>query len=108
MYLKKPFWSDRLGPGSEPDNNTESSPPESSSAVAELVKSLDKERLYREIALALRTGLKDAAAEFSFLRLRALRTLLNFLRSVAASDITISLFSHSQSIPDLQGFFFPF
>lgn len=109
MYLKKAFWSDGLkggggGGGSESDSKSESSSPgsSSSSAVGELIKSLDKERLYREVTLALRTGLKDARAEFSFLRLRALRTLLNFLRSVAASDSTISLFSHSQSIPELQ------
>ncbi|KAL8049404.1 hypothetical protein ABFX02_06G018700 [Erythranthe guttata] len=93
MYLKKPFWSDTLN-----------SPPEgeSQSPVLELVKSLDKQRLYREVTLALRTGLRDARAEFSFLRVRGLRSLLKFLRSVAQSDHTINLFCHSQSIPQLQ------
>ncbi|KAL7146103.1 hypothetical protein ABFS83_06G018600 [Erythranthe nasuta] len=93
MYLKKPFWSDTLN-----------SPPEgeSQSPVLELVKSIDKQRLYREVTLALRTGLRDARAEFSFLRVRGLRSLLKFLRSVAQSDHTINLFCHSQSIPQLQ------
>ncbi|CAN1240645.1 hypothetical protein LINGRAPRIM_LOCUS2807, partial [Linum grandiflorum] len=40
--------------------------------------------------------------EFSFLRLRGLRSILNFLRSVSLSDSTIALFSQTQSIPDLQ------
>ncbi|KAH7854081.1 hypothetical protein Vadar_009867 [Vaccinium darrowii] len=93
MYLKKAFWSDSL------NSDTET---QSSSPVGDLVHSLDKQRLYREITLALRTGLKDARAEFSFLRVRGLRSILKFLRSVAESDSTINLFCHSQTIPDLQ------
>lgn len=105
MYLKKAFWSDALtGAGAETSAGDDSSSSLiTSPAIEELVKSLDNDRLYREVTLALKTGLKDARAEFSFLRLRALRTLLNFLRSVASSDSTITLFSHSQSIPELQG-----
>lgn len=95
MYLKAPFWSK--------DSNSESET-ESLSAVAELISSLERQRLYREVTLALRTGLSDARAEFSFLRIRGLRVILKFLRSVAESDTTINLFCHSQSIPDLQGF----
>lgn len=98
MYLKKPFWSDGL--------NSSESDDESQSPVKELVKSLDKQRLYREVTLALRTGLGDARAEFSFLRVRGLRSILKFLQSVAESDSTITLFCHSQSIPDLQGSLF--
>ncbi|KAL2558752.1 hypothetical protein Fot_03499 [Forsythia ovata] len=94
MYLKKPFWSDGL--------NSSESEDESQSPVKELVKSLHKQRLYREVTLALRTGLRDARAEFSFLRVRGLRSILKFLQSVAESDSTITLFCHSQSIPDLQ------
>ncbi|KAL1822306.1 hypothetical protein ACET3Z_009084 [Daucus carota] len=104
MYLKKAFWSDALtgaGAGNTPSDVSASSLT-TSPEIEELVKSLDNDRLYREVTLALRTGLKDARAEFSFLRLRALRTLLNFLRSVASSDSTIALFSQSQSIPELQ------
>ncbi|KAH0686679.1 hypothetical protein KY284_017232 [Solanum tuberosum] len=93
MYLKAPFWSK--------DSNSESQT-ESPSAVAELISSLERQRLYREVTLALRTGLSDARAEFSFLRIRGLRVILKFLRSVAESDTTINLFCHSQSIPDLQ------
>ncbi|KAL2540285.1 hypothetical protein Adt_01263 [Abeliophyllum distichum] len=93
MYLKKAFWSDGLNSESES---------ESQSPVGDLVKSLDKHRLYREVTLALRTGLRDARAEFSFLRVTGLRNILKFLRSVAESDSTISLFCHSQSIPQLQ------
>ncbi|KAL8127772.1 hypothetical protein AgCh_014627 [Apium graveolens] len=105
MYLKKAFWSDALT-GTTADTSTAGDSTSSSlitsPAIEELVKSLDTDRLYREVTLALKTGLKDARAEFSFLRLRALRTLLNFLRSVASSDSTITMFSHSQSVPELQ------
>ncbi|XP_051143135.1 uncharacterized protein LOC127259668 [Andrographis paniculata] len=93
MYLKKPFWSDTLKSGSDGEQR---------SPVLELVKSLDKQRLYREVTLALRTGLREARAEFSFIRIRGLRSILKFLRSAAESDETINLFYHSQSIPELQ------
>ncbi|KAG6404035.1 hypothetical protein SASPL_136271 [Salvia splendens] len=93
MYLNRPFWSDAV---------KEKAKAEQQSPVAELVKSLDKQRLYREVTLALRTGLREARAEFSFLRIRGLRSILKFLRSVAQSDDTINLFCHSQSIPALQ------
>lgn len=93
MYLKIPFWRDGTCLGTHND---------SQSPVADLVNSLDQQRLYREITLALRTGLSDARAEFSFLRVRGLRSILKFLRSVAECDATINLFIHSQSIPELQ------
>ncbi|KAG6389806.1 hypothetical protein SASPL_151280 [Salvia splendens] len=93
MYLKKPFWSDTVKAEAEAEQQ---------SPVVELVKSLDKQRLYREITLALRTGLREARSEFSFLRIRGLRSILKFLRSVAHSDDTINLFCHSQSVPALQ------
>ncbi|KAL6010902.1 hypothetical protein ACLOJK_001344 [Asimina triloba] len=96
MYLKKPAWAppDGDGDGGDP------SPP--SPAVAELVSSLNKERVKREVTLALRSGLRDAKAEFSFLRVRGLRSILKFLRSVAESDATIRIFCSTQSIPQLQ------
>ncbi|KAL5538676.1 hypothetical protein UlMin_024300 [Ulmus minor] len=99
MYLKKALWSEGIVPengSSEP----ETEPP--ATAVGELVSSLTEQRVYREVTLALRTGLRDARAEFSFLRVRGLRRLLKFLRSVAESDSTINLFSQTQSIPELQ------
>ena len=71
----------------------------------ELADALARRRLYREVTLALRSGLRDAKADFSFLRARGLRSLLGFLRSTAsaADDARLLLFRHSQSIPDLQG-----
>ncbi|KAL6606290.1 hypothetical protein ACP70R_041943 [Stipagrostis hirtigluma subsp. patula] len=70
----------------------------------ELAEALARRRLYREVTLALQTGLRDAKADFSFLRARGLRSLLGFLRSTAsaADDAALLLFRHSQSIPDLQ------
>ncbi|KAL1548728.1 hypothetical protein AAHA92_16922 [Salvia divinorum] len=65
MYLNKSFWSDALKAEAEQQL-----------PVAELVKSLDKQRL--------------------------LCSILKFLQSVAQSDDTINLFCHSQSIPALQ------
>lgn len=104
MYLKKPIWSD--GASATPENPSESENGEDSDAAAmvveELVTSLNTQRLYRELTLSLRTGLRDACAEFSFLRIRGLRSLLKTLRSVADSDSTIRLFSHTQTITDLQ------
>lgn len=73
-----------------------------SAAVEELVASLKQRKVYREVRLALRSGLRDARAEFSFLRVRGLRCLLKFLRSVADSQSTIQLFCLTQSLPDLE------
>lgn len=111
MNLKEPLWNKRAE-SNEPPSPSSSSPrdPESeaaaaaaTSAVDELVNSLNKQRIYREVTLALRTGLRDVRAEFSFLRVRGLRFLLKSLRSIAQSDSSITLFSQTQSIPDLQG-----
>lgn len=96
MYLKKAFWCEGLKSESQSQSSSEAT------AVGELVSELNKQRLYREITLALRTGLRDACAEFSFLRVRGLRCILKFLQSVAESDSTINLFCHSQSLPELQ------
>ncbi|KAG2239854.1 hypothetical protein Bca52824_091380 [Brassica carinata] len=104
MYLKKPIWSD--GPSATPENPSESENGEETDAatmvVEELVTSLNTQRLYRELTLSLRTGLRDACAEFSFLRIRGLRSLLKTLRSIAESDSIIRLFSHTQTVSDLQ------
>ncbi|KAM7266955.1 hypothetical protein ACFE04_009121 [Oxalis oulophora] len=105
-YLKKAVWSEGVGKqsnGNDNHDNGGATPDETASTVVgELVDSLKEERIYREITLALRTGLRDVRAEFSFLRLRGLHSLLEFLRSVSESDSTIHLFSHSQSVPQLQ------
>ncbi|KAJ4806380.1 Impaired sucrose induction 1-like protein [Rhynchospora pubera] len=70
--------------------------------VSDLVTSLGRRRLYREVTLALRSGLREARADFSFLRTRGLRGLIKFLQSVACSDESVRLFRHSQTIPELQ------
>lgn len=66
----------------------------------------ERRRMYRDLALSLRCGLRDAAAGFSFLRLRGLRALLRALRSAADADAdadaSARLFRHSQSIRDIQ------
>ena len=100
MYLKKPLWSE-TGKDDGGSAKTEEED-HGDGAVSEVVKSLQQQRVYREVTLALRTGLRDARAEFSFLRVRALRSILKFLRSVAESGSTIDLFNQTQSIPQLQ------
>ncbi|KAK7263992.1 hypothetical protein RJT34_31593 [Clitoria ternatea] len=102
MYLKKPLWSEGIEAAKGEASGSDPKPQAYGGAVAELVNSLQQQRVYREVTLALTTGLRDARAEFSFLRVRALRSLLNFLRSVADSDFTIDLFIQTQSIPQLQ------
>ncbi|XP_021286252.1 uncharacterized protein LOC110417937 [Herrania umbratica] len=110
MNLKEALWSkptdsnESLSPSSSSprDPESEAASAAATSAVGELVNSLNKQRIYREVTLALRTGLRDACAEFSFLRVRGLRFLLKSLRSIAQSDSSIILFSHTQSIPDLR------
>lgn len=77
--------------------------PAEESVVGDLIASLDRRRLYREVTLALRSGLRDSSADFSFLRLRGLRNLLKSLKSIANSDAAIGLFCDSQTIPQLQG-----
>ncbi|XP_031380324.1 uncharacterized protein LOC116195346 [Punica granatum] len=101
MYLKKPLWSEAVKRTASPtaEDSDQSSP---LTVVEDLVSSLTDQRVYREVTLALRTGLRDARAEFSFLRVRGLRGLLKFLRSVSESDSAIHLFSQSQSVPELQ------
>ena len=103
MYLKKPLWSEGIRTGKGEADAKEAAAEDCGGAVGELVKSLQQQRVYREVTLALRTGLRDARAEFSFLRVRGLRSILKFLRSVAESDSTIDLFNRTQSIPQLQG-----
>lgn len=87
---------------SETVESSSSSSSAASAAVEELVASLKQRKVYREVRLALRSGLRDARAEFSFLRVRGLRCLLKFLRSVADSQSTIHLFCLTQSLPDLE------
>uniref|UniRef100_A0A0D9XLM5 Uncharacterized protein n=1 Tax=Leersia perrieri TaxID=77586 RepID=A0A0D9XLM5_9ORYZ len=62
----------------------------------------ERRRMYRDMALSLRCGLRDASAGFSFLRLRGLRALLRSLRSAADADASTRLFRQSQALRDLQ------
>lgn len=100
MYLNKPPWSDDLL------HPSSSSPSASSTAlpggVVDLVKSLNKQRLYREITLALRTTIRDATAEYSFLRVKGLGKLLKFLGSVVESENMIELFRETQTFTEFQ------
>ncbi|KAB2597717.1 hypothetical protein D8674_000637 [Pyrus ussuriensis x Pyrus communis] len=91
MYLKKSLWSE--GITSKPSSEFEPEP--SSAAVSDLVNSLSQQRVYQEVKLGLRSGLRDVCAEFSFLRAHG---LLKFLRSIVESDSTINLFSQTQSL----------
>ncbi|XP_059453273.1 uncharacterized protein LOC132183830 isoform X2 [Corylus avellana] len=101
MYLKKALWAEGVAAAkASPESEAEQAP--AATAVQELVNSLNRQRVYREVTLALKTGLRDARAEFSFLRVRGLRSLLKFLRSVAESDSTIQLFCQTQSLSELQ------
>ncbi|KAJ3672459.1 hypothetical protein LUZ60_007180 [Juncus effusus] len=82
-----------------------SSPRSEAAAAAvadDLVAALGRRRLYREVTLALRSGLRDARDDFSFLRTRGLKGLIKFLRSVTSSDESLRLFRHSQTVPELQ------
>eukprot|EP00249_Psilotum_nudum_P011289 c23080_g1_i1 orf=47-973(-) len=100
MYLRTPKWADN---GHSPTSTSLTSASSSSSlAVGELVRSLTNRRLYREVALSLRSGLRDAKADFSFIRIKGLKKLLRFLSSVSKSDKTIALFRDSQVDKELQ------
>ncbi|KAM2200778.1 hypothetical protein ACFX1R_000686 [Malus domestica] len=71
MYLKKPLWSEGITP--KPWSESDPEPP--STAVGDLVNSLTQQRVYHEVMLALRSGLGDVRAEFSFLRTQSLPEL---------------------------------
>jgi hypothetical protein len=97
-------------PASEDSSSSSSStpstttrPPQSSSPVLDLVLALTDQRLYREVALSLRQGLRDARSEFCFMRVRGLNALAKFLASSAKSQKIIELFQDSQSYQELQG-----
>uniref|UniRef100_A0A0D6R882 Uncharacterized protein n=1 Tax=Araucaria cunninghamii TaxID=56994 RepID=A0A0D6R882_ARACU len=109
MYLKKPPWGEDLLSSSPSTSSSSSSSTSASSSspslppsVVDLVKSLNKERVYRELTLTLGTALRNATAEFSFLRVKGLSTLLKFLSSLSESNHTIELFQETQTVKNLQ------
>ncbi|XP_057850977.1 uncharacterized protein LOC131061348 [Cryptomeria japonica] len=113
MYLKKPPWAEELlSSSSSPSSSSSSSSSSASSLsssssssaalVVDLVKSLNKERLYREFTLTLTTALRNASAEFSFVRSKGLSTLLKFASSLSESDYMVELFQETQTLAHLQ------
>lgn len=99
MYTKRPLLSTAPPPPPPPQPQPSPPPPE----VAKLADALAEQRVRREVALALRTGLRDAGTEFSFLRLRGLRGLLRFLRAISDSDPAVRIFRDLQSSAQFQG-----
>lgn len=79
-----------------------SSPSPASPLIVELVNSLTHRRLYREVTLALHSGIQDAQADFSFLRVKGLKALLKALSSFSLSETLIHLFQDSQADKTLQ------
>ncbi|GJR60631.1 armadillo-type fold protein [Tanacetum coccineum] len=76
---------------------------ESLSAVDDLVGSLDEHRLFREVTLALRTGLRDARSDFSFLRLHGLLVPVLFQHSLhECEDQIVNNLDHIFSVQPLK------
>jgi hypothetical protein len=116
LLLRQPRWAQQEGllpscstaPAPAPEDSSSSSSSSSSpntttsSPVLDLVLALTDQRLYREVALSLRQGLRDARSEFCFMRVRGLNALAKFLASSAKSQKIIELFQDSQSYQELQ------
>lgn len=126
LHLKPPAWADGFSVSKEEDKETQSSrdgknkgnisisssssagssssvlPLPGSPLIGELVSSLTHRRLYREVTLALSSGLEDARADFSFLRVKGLKALLKALSSFSLSETLIQLFQDSQADKSLQ------
>ncbi|KAL3675224.1 hypothetical protein R1sor_025172 [Riccia sorocarpa] len=100
MFLRPPSWAD--DPLRAASSSSSSSQGNQQSAIVDFVNSLTNQRLYREVSLRLRTGLRDAKAEFSFLRVKGLRSLAKFLQSAVESEKMIELFLESQTYLELQ------
>lgn len=98
-----PSSSSLLPPPPPPLSPSTSRHMDSSDLAGDLVSSLNRRRMYREVTLSIRSGIRDTTSETSFLRVRGLRILLKALQSIAKNDTTIGLFHQSQSIPQLQG-----
>eukprot|EP00246_Nothoceros_aenigmaticus_P013569 TRINITY_DN4749_c0_g2_i2.p1 TRINITY_DN4749_c0_g2~~TRINITY_DN4749_c0_g2_i2.p1 ORF type:complete len:312 (+),score=53.82 TRINITY_DN4749_c0_g2_i2:134-1069(+) len=77
-------------------------PAADTSPVADLVRHLTNQRLYREVSLTLKQAMRDAKAEFPFIRIKGLKSLIKFLTSAAKSEKFTQLFNESQSYTELQ------
>jgi hypothetical protein len=104
MYLNNPPWFEDLFHSSSSSSSASSSA--LPGGVVDLVKSLNKQRLYREITLALKTTLRDSTADFLFLRVKGLRKILKFLGSMVEMENMIDLFRETQTFTELIKVFF--
>ena len=71
-------------------------------SIQSLVQSLSTQRKSRELGLQLRRGLRDASAEFSYLRKEGIRNLTALVEIVIQSDELSGMFCESQLYPELQ------
>lgn len=97
--LRRPKWAEGLLP--PPGGSAESA--EEASPVGELVLHLANQRLYREVSFTLKQAMRDAKAEFPFIRTKGLKALIRFLNFAAKSEKVTQLFNESQNYRELQG-----
>lgn len=103
MFLRAPSWADDSLRSSSAASSSASSHGAAQAPIVDLVLSLTNQRLYREVSLSLRTGLRDVKAEFSFMRVRGLKSLTRFLTSAVKSEKIVELFLDTQKYRELQG-----
>lgn len=71
-------------------------------ALDDVIASLDEQRQVRELALQLRLGLQDARAEFSYLRVKGLKTLTATVNACVSSPEWMRRFRDTQQDTNLQ------
>jgi hypothetical protein len=71
-------------------------------ALDDVIASLDEQRQVRELALQLRLGLQDARAEFSYLRVKGLKTLTATVNACVFSPEWMRRFRDTQRDTNLQ------
>ncbi|CAM6084760.1 unnamed protein product [Calypogeia fissa] len=101
MFLRPPSWADDSLRSSS-GTSAAASPGAAQAPIVDLVLSLTNQRLYREVSLSLRIGLRDVKAEFSFMRIRGLKSLTRFLTSAVKSEKIVELFLDTQKYRELQ------
>lgn len=89
MDLPPPPWDLKLEEDAQP-------------SIKSLVKSLSSQRISRELGYQLRNGLRDASAEFSYLRKQGIKHLSSLLEKVIQSEELTAMFCESQLYPELQ------
>lgn len=103
MFLRSPSWADDSLRAASSSASSSTTLGGSQSPIVDLVLSLTNQRLYREVSLSLRTGLRDAKAEFAFMRIKGLKSLTRFLTSAVKSEKIVELFLDAQKYRELQG-----